>query len=249
MPTWWPEWMSAAASSALMMRLAMLEFRTREVAQVIAVDIYECLSVVRSRKVQPITIGGMAGGFCEVGHTGKNRKYDKKGRNRGSYPSFDSAANSQPSYRRRCIRPSCPSVQSGFTFWMKMSFSPLRSSSHATAASPEEAMPADKRNLSAEAVETPNCAHTKLPAPSSFAACRVPEPNPGESTQKTSAPVPICTFSTQICESEPSGTIGNPPSPHWRAPAELNFCPETPFSSWLESSSVQNRKVSCVAGL
>ena len=51
-----------------------------------------------------------------------------------------------------------------------------------------------------------------------------------ESTQKTSAPLPICTFSTQICESVPSGTIGNPASPHWRAPAELNFCPETPFS-------------------
>jgi hypothetical protein len=50
MPTWWPEWMSAAASSALMMRLAMLEFRTREVAEMVAVDMYQCLSVVGNGK-------------------------------------------------------------------------------------------------------------------------------------------------------------------------------------------------------
>ena len=48
MPIWSPEWMSAAASSALMMRLAMLEFRTREVVETVAEDMYECLSVVRS---------------------------------------------------------------------------------------------------------------------------------------------------------------------------------------------------------
>src|SRR5271157_4913291 len=48
-------------------------------------------------------------------------------------------------YRRRCRRSSIPSVQSGLTFWMKISFSPLRSSSHVSADSPEEAMPAAKR--------------------------------------------------------------------------------------------------------
>ena len=77
------------------------------------------------------------------------------------------------------MRSSIPSVQSGFTFWMKMSFSPLRSSSHANAASPEDAMPAHSRDLSDDAVETPNCGHTKLPAPSSLAAWMVPEPKPG----------------------------------------------------------------------
>src|SRR5271157_5057982 len=113
-----------------------------------------------------------------------------------------------------------------------MSFSPLRSSSHATAARPEEASPVASRDLSAEADDTGNCAHTVLPPPSSLTASIVPCPNPGESTQKTKAPVPICTFSTQICESVPKGTIDNPLSPHCRAPVELNFCPETPLRVW-----------------
>src|ERR1019366_1569678 len=130
-----------------------------------------------------------------------------------------------------------------------ISFSPLRSSSQVSADNPEEAMPAARRDLSDEADDTGNCAHTVLPVPSSLIAWMVPDLNPGWSNQKTSAPVPICTFSTKICESDPRGTIVNPLSLHWRAPAELNFCPETPLVNWLESSSVQNRNVSCVAGL
>ena len=59
MPIWSPEWMSAAASSALMMRLARLEFRTREVVEAAAVDID--MSASQSYEVEglPITIEGM----------------------------------------------------------------------------------------------------------------------------------------------------------------------------------------------
>ncbi len=39
MPIWWPCWISAAASSAVMMRLARLEFSTREGLDTAELDI------------------------------------------------------------------------------------------------------------------------------------------------------------------------------------------------------------------
>src|SRR5882757_1697780 len=66
------------------------------------------------------------------------------------------------------------------------------------------------------------------------------------STQNTSAPLPICTFSTKICESDPNGRMVMPVVPQLLVPVPLNFWPETPLVNWFESSSVQNMKVSSV---
>src|SRR5450631_2493003 len=123
----------------------------------------------------------------------------------------------------------------------------MRSSVHATAVMPERAVATDSPYLFAGADETGNGAHNTLPFPSNLAACIVDNPYPGESTHSTIAPVPICTFSTKVCVSEPSGISTKPVALHCNAPAPLNFWPYTPFTNWLLSSSVQNKNVSSVA--
>src|ERR1700730_9660809 len=106
-----------------------------------------------------------------------------------------------------------------------MELLPMRSSAHTTAIMPDAAVLYENPNLFAGADEIGNCAQVTLPLPFSLIACSVDNPNPGESTQKTSAPLPVCTFSTNTCESEPSGTITKPVEPHCDAPCPLNFCP------------------------
>src|ERR1700732_1463142 len=100
---------------------------------------------------------------------------------------------------------------------------PMRSSVHATAVRPERAVATDSPYLFAGADETGNGAHSTLPFPSNLAACIVDNPYPGESTQSTNAPVPICAFSTNVCVSDPSGTSTKPVGLHSDAPCPLNF--------------------------
>src|SRR5438445_508064 len=73
--------------------------------------------------------------------------------------------------------------------------------------------------------ETGNSGQTVPAFSSSVIAWMVPDPKPGWSTQKVSAPVPLGTAETKICESLPSGTISCPFEPHCRAPVESSFCP------------------------
>jgi hypothetical protein len=63
-----------------------------------------------------------------------------------------------------------PNEQLRFTFWMYMPLLPLRSSSKATAESPDRTMPDDKPALFAGSEDTGNCWHITLPAPLSRVA-------------------------------------------------------------------------------
>src|SRR5271169_1021417 len=101
----------------------------------------------------------------------------------------------------------------------------MRSSAQATAVNPDEVLLTDSPYLFAGAEETANGAHVTLPSPASLAACIVDNPYPGESTHNTSAPVPICTFSTNVCESEPRGINTNPVALQSEVPWPSNFCP------------------------
>src|SRR3954470_20892635 len=102
---------------------------------------------------------------------------------------------------------------------------PMRSSWNASAVMPPGDWAATSRDLSDDTDETGNCGQTVAPLASSLTACMVPDPKLGWSTQNVSAPVPLGTAVTKICESEPSGPITRPLDPHCGAPAESNFCP------------------------
>src|ERR1035438_2100049 len=99
----------------------------------------------------------------------------------------------------------------------------MRSSVQATAARPDGALSSDNPYLLAGVDETANGAHITLPFPASLAACIVDSPYPGESTQNTNAPLPICTFLTKVWVSEPSGISTNPVALQRAVPCPSNF--------------------------